>query len=77
MSRSAPPIIRLARSVAGEAAPKERVRVFFARDSGFRPRLSSLCHSERSKESRLLSAIDLRLPLSLSGRGRAASSRRG
>jgi hypothetical protein len=31
MSRSAPPITRLARSVAGEAAPKERVRVFGAR----------------------------------------------
>ena len=28
MSRSAPPIIRLASFVAGEAAPKERVRVF-------------------------------------------------
>jgi hypothetical protein len=27
MSRSAPPITRLARYVAGEAAPKERVRV--------------------------------------------------
>jgi hypothetical protein len=31
MWRSAPPITRLARSFAGEAAPKERVRVAFAR----------------------------------------------
>ena len=30
MSRSAPPLIRFARFVAGEAAPKERVRVFRA-----------------------------------------------
>ena len=36
MSRSAPPITRLARSVAGEAAPKAPVRVVFARDSRFR-----------------------------------------
>jgi hypothetical protein len=39
MSRPAPLIIRLARFVEGEAAPKERVRVvqreFFARDSRF------------------------------------------
>jgi hypothetical protein len=31
MSRSAPPLIRLSRFVAGEAAPKERVRVLSAR----------------------------------------------
>jgi len=31
MWRSAPPIVRLARLVAGEAAPKERVRVSRAR----------------------------------------------
>ena len=33
MSRSAPPIIRLARCVAAEAAPQERMRHFRAHDS--------------------------------------------
>jgi hypothetical protein len=49
----APPIIRLARLVAGEAAPKERVRVFSARFK-IPLRVFRLCVIlERSEESRI------------------------